>query len=71
MPNYFYLQVNSKKPVYPNSNLISIVPSDIECDVYSDLTNSTLELNSEVKKSSNIHNSSNEGNSIKYLLVFE
>jgi len=37
------------------------VPSDIECD----LTNSTLALNSEVEKSSNILNSSNEGNQIK------
>ncbi|XP_016663421.1 uncharacterized protein LOC100569986 isoform X2 [Acyrthosiphon pisum] len=52
--------VNLKKSVYSNSNLISIVPSDIECDFYSDLTNSTLALNSEVEKSSNIHNSSNE-----------
>ncbi|KAL4089197.1 hypothetical protein QTP88_024257 [Uroleucon formosanum] len=52
--------VNLKKSVYPNNNLISIVPSDIEYDFHSDLTNSTLVLNSEVKKSSNIHNSSNE-----------
>ncbi|XP_060872402.1 uncharacterized protein LOC132946423 isoform X2 [Metopolophium dirhodum] len=48
--------VHFKKSVYSNSNLISIVPSDIECD----LTNSTLALNSEVDKSSNILSSSNE-----------
>ncbi|XP_022172569.1 uncharacterized protein LOC111035312 isoform X1 [Myzus persicae] len=52
--------VNLKKSVYPNRNLIAIVPSDIECDFNSDLTNSTLVLDSDDKKSPNTHDSSNE-----------
>ncbi|XP_060845996.1 uncharacterized protein LOC132925636 [Rhopalosiphum padi] len=56
----FSKRVNLKKSAYPNSNLISIIPSDIDCDFQSDLTNSTLTLTSEDKKSSNILNLNNE-----------
>ncbi|XP_026805558.1 probable myosin light chain kinase DDB_G0279831 isoform X2 [Rhopalosiphum maidis] len=52
--------VNLKKSAHPNSNLISIIPSDIDCDFQSNLTNSTLTLTSEDKKSSNIPNLNNE-----------
>ncbi|XP_015380296.1 PREDICTED: uncharacterized protein LOC107174013 isoform X2 [Diuraphis noxia] len=52
--------VNLKKSFHPNRNLIAIVPSNIEYDFCSDFTDSGPVLNSEDKKSPNIHDSSNE-----------
>lgn len=53
-----------KKSAYSNSNLISIIPSDIECDFHTDLTNSTPVLTSENKNVSNIPNLNNEANEV-------
>ncbi|XP_025199290.1 uncharacterized protein LOC112597451 [Melanaphis sacchari] len=53
--------VSFQKSAYPNnSNLISIIPSDIKCDFYTDLTNSTLAHTSEDKISLNIPNLNNK-----------
>ncbi|XP_050057754.1 uncharacterized protein LOC114128252 isoform X1 [Aphis gossypii] len=53
-----------RKSAYSNSNLISIIPSDIKCDFHTDLTNSTPVLTSEDKNVSNIPNLNNEANKV-------